>query len=101
MGVLEARIVLVSVQQLNISLSQLLDGLINPTLLAWLIRYSPDKPNCVGLAKLCTLVVCYHWLCVSLLVPYSLGNHAQLGGGSVVERLRSMQAMVGWNVAVT
>ena len=31
----------------------------------------------------------YPWLCVSLLVPYSLGNHAQLGGGSVAERLRS------------
>ena len=27
--------------------------------------------------------------CVSLLVPYSLENHAQLGGGNVAERLRS------------
>ena len=37
--------------------TQLLDGLINPTLLAWMICYSPDKPNSVGLAELCTLVV--------------------------------------------
>ena len=37
----------------------------------------------------------YTWLCVSLLVPYSLGNHAQLGGGSVAERLRSTLAY-GW-----
>ena len=37
----------------------------------------------------------YPWLCVSLLVPYSLENHAQLGGGSVAERLRSMLAY-GW-----
>ena len=37
----------------------------------------------------------YPWLCVSLLVPYSLENHAQLGGGSVAERLRSTLAY-GW-----
>ena len=37
----------------------------------------------------------YPWLCVSLLVPYSLGNHAQLRGGSVAERLRSTLAY-GW-----
>ena len=37
----------------------------------------------------------YPWLCVSLLVPYSLENHAQLRGGSVAERLRSMLAY-GW-----
>ena len=35
----------------------------------------------------------YPWLCVSRLVPYSLGNHAQLGGGSVAERLRSTLAL--------
>ena len=74
--VLEASLVLVLVHQLSISLSQLLDGLINPTLLAWLICCSPDKPNRVGLAELCTLVVLIPWLCVSLLVPYSLKNHA-------------------------
>ena len=34
----------------------------------------------------------YPWLCVSLFVPYSLENHAQLGGGSVAERLRSTLA---------
>ena len=56
-GVLEARLVLVLVHQLSISLSQLLDGLINPTLLTWMICCSPDKPNYVGLAKLCALVV--------------------------------------------
>ena len=93
MGVLEAKLVLVSMHELSISLSQLLDGLINPTLLAWLICCSPDKPNCVGLDELCTLVVllslamCNH---VS-----SLGNHARLGGGNVAERLRSMLAY-GW-----
>ena len=37
----------------------------------------------------------YPWLCVILLVPYSFGNHAQLGGGSVAERLRSTLAY-GW-----
>ena len=37
----------------------------------------------------------YPWLCVRLLVPYSLENHAQLGGGSIVERLRSTLAY-GW-----
>ena len=37
----------------------------------------------------------YHWLCLSLLVPYSLGNHARLGGGSIVERLKSTRAY-GW-----
>ena len=37
----------------------------------------------------------YHWLCVILLVPYSLGNHAELGGGSIAERLRSTLAY-GW-----
>ena len=43
------------------------DGLINPTVLAW-------------------MSFVYPWLRVSLLVsPYSLRNHAQLGGGSVAE----------------
>ena len=37
----------------------------------------------------------YPWLCVSLLVPYSLENHAQLGSGNVAERLRSTLAY-GW-----
>ena len=37
----------------------------------------------------------YPWLCVSLLVPYSLENHTQLGGGNVAERLRSTLAY-GW-----
>ena len=37
----------------------------------------------------------YPWLCVSLLVPYSLENHAQLGAGSVADKLRSMMAY-GW-----
>ena len=56
-------------------LGWLVDGLINPTVLAcWFV---------------------YSWLCVSLLVPYSLGNHAHLGGGSVAERLRSTLAY-GW-----
>ena len=35
------------------------------------------------------------WLCVSLLFPYSLENHAQLKGGSAAERLRSTLAY-GW-----
>ena len=52
-GVLEAILVLLSVQNLSVILSQLMDGLINPTLLAWMIRCSLDKPNYVGLAKLC------------------------------------------------
>ena len=34
----------------------------------------------------------YPWLRVSLFFPYSLENHAQLEGGSVAERLRSMLA---------
>ena len=56
----------------------------------------PDKPNCVGLAELCVLeCFVYPWLCVSLLVPYSLGNHAHLGGGSIAKRFRSMLAY-GW-----
>ena len=37
----------------------------------------------------------YSWLCVILLVPYSLSNHAQLRGGSVAERLMSTLAY-GW-----
>ena len=45
--------------------------------------------NCVP------LWCCYPWLCVSLLVPYSLGNHARLGGGNVAERLKSTWAY-GW-----
>ena len=61
---------------LAISLSQLLDGPINPTVLDW-------------------LCFVYPWLCVSLLVPYSLGNHAQLRGGGVAERLRISPAY-GW-----
>ena len=48
----------------------------NPTVLAW-------------------LCFVYPWLCVILLVTYSLENHAQLGGGSVAERLRSTLAY-GW-----
>ena len=51
------------------------DILINPTLLAWLC------------------IVVYPWLYVSLLVfPYSLWNHAQLGGGSDAEILMSTLA---------
>ena len=37
----------------------------------------------------------YPWVCVSSFVPYSLGNHAQLGGGTIAERFRSMLAY-GW-----
>ena len=37
----------------------------------------------------------YPWLCVSLLVPYSLGDHSQLGGGNVAKRLMSTLAY-GW-----
>ena len=37
----------------------------------------------------------YPWLCVSLLVPCSLEDHAQLRGGNVTERLRSTLA-IGW-----
>ena len=50
-------------------------------MLAWL--------NCVP------LLCCYSLLCVILLVPYSLGSHAQLGGGSVAERSKSTLAY-GW-----
>ena len=56
-------------------LSYLLDSLINPT--AWASR--------IGVP----------WLCVSLIDPYSLRNHAQLRGGSVAERLMSTLAY-GW-----
>ena len=49
----------------------------------------------VGLWTVLACLFVYSWLCVSLLVPYSLGNHAQLGGGSVAERLRSTLAY-GW-----
>ena len=55
-----------------------MDGLINPNMLDWLIY--------------CFV---YPWLCVSLIVPYSLGNHAYLGGGSVAQKLRSTLAY-GW-----
>ena len=65
-------------------------------MLAWLICGLPDKPNCVGLDELCILeCFVYTWLCVSLLVPYSLGNHAQLMGGNAAERLRITLAY-GW-----
>ena len=37
----------------------------------------------------------YPWLCVSLLVPCSLGSHSQLEDGSIAERFRSMIAY-GW-----
>ena len=37
----------------------------------------------------------YPWLCVSLLVLYSLENHAQLEGGNVAERLMTTLAY-GW-----
>ena len=60
---------------LAFSLSYLLDGLVNPKMWAWLIGVP--------------------WLCVSLLDPYSLRNHAQLRGGSVAERLMSTLAY-GW-----
>ena len=56
-------------------LSYLIDGMINPTMWAWLIGVP--------------------WLCVSLLDPYYLRNHAQLEGGNVVERLMSTLAY-GW-----
>ena len=94
-GVLEARLVLVLVHQLSISLSQLLDDLINPTLLAWLICCLPDKPNCVGLAEMCTLVVLLSLVRCKPVSSLFLGNHARLGGGSVAERLRSTRAY-GW-----
>ena len=55
-----------------------MDGTINPTVLAWMIFY-----------------FLYPWLCVILLVPYSLGTHAHLGGGSTAERLGSTLAY-GW-----
>ena len=55
-----------------------MDVLTNPTMFAWLVCY-----------------FMYPWLGVSLLVPYSLGNHAQLGGGSIAEGFRSMLAY-GW-----
>ena len=65
-------------------------------MLAWLSK--SKKPFVRGL----TLFGCGYWieyvcivlLCVSMcpLVPY--GNHAQLGGGSDAERLRSMLAYV-------
>ena len=45
----------VEATSLAFSLSQLLDGLINPTVLAW-------------------LCFVYPWLCVSLLVPLFLGE---------------------------
>ena len=35
------------------------------------------------------------WLCVSLFDPYTLGNHAQLDGGSVADGLMSTLAY-GW-----
>ena len=37
-------------------------------------------------------LICIPWLCVSLLDPYTLGNHAQLEGGSVAEILMSTLA---------
>ena len=41
---------------------------------------------------------CFPWLCVSLLVPYSLGNYARLRGGSVAERLMTTLAYGWWNI---
>ena len=49
----------------------------------------------VGLQTILACLFVYSWLCVSLLVAYSLRNHAQLRGGSVAERLRSTLAY-GW-----
>ena len=49
----------------------------------------PDKPNCV-----CLLICVFLAMCKPACF-YSLGNHAQLGGGSVAERLRSTLAY-GW-----
>ena len=49
----------------------------------------------VGLRTVLACLFVYSWLCVSLLVAYSLGNHAQLRGGSVAERLRSTLTY-GW-----
>ena len=95
MGVLEASMVLVSVHQLRISLSQLLDGLINPTLLAWLICYSPEKPNCVGLAELCTLVVLLSLAMCKTVSSLFLGESCPARGGNVAEKLRSTRAY-GW-----
>ena len=37
-------------------------------------------------------LICVPWLCVILLDPYTLGNHAQLGGGNVAKILMSMLA---------
>ena len=87
-GVLKSRLVLVLVSaalqwahQLSISLSPAPVRLINPTVLAWM--------NCVP------LLCCYSLLCVSLLVPYSLGSHALLRGVGIAERFRSVLAY-GW-----
>ena len=60
------------------------------TVLAWPICWWTDKPSSVGLVVLCPLghVQACNW-------PLSWRNHAQLGGGSVAERLISTLAY-GW-----
>ena len=59
-------------------------------MLAWLVYWKPVKPSSVGLAVMCPLgyVQACNW-------PLSWRNHAQLGGGSVAERLMSKLAY-GW-----
>ena len=66
-------------------------------MLAWLGK--SKNPSVIGL----TMFGCDYWLdygcivllCVSLCPLVPCGNHAQLGGGSDVERLRSTLAY-GW-----
>ena len=67
----------IELTSLAANLFQLPVSLINPTVLAW-------------------MSFVYPWMRVSLLVsPYSLWNHAQLGGGSFAEILMSALAY-GW-----
>ena len=62
----------------------------------WLEDFCHVTQVCEEAATLCWLgCFVYPWLCVSLFVPYSLGNHAQLDGSSFAERLRSTMAY-GW-----
>ena len=55
--------------------------------IGWIVH---ETQRCVGLT-----VDVWFWLCVSLGFPSTLWNHAQLGGGSDAERLRSTLAY-GW-----
>ena len=71
------------------SLVSFLSNLKNP-ISYWLGWTVCETQQGVGL----TVDVCF-CLCVSLLFPSSLWNHAQLGGGSDVERMMSALAY-GW-----